>query len=290
MTKTSLAPRADGLAPLAPRFDVLLCDIWGVLHNGVRAYAAASDALVRFRAGGGRVVLVSNAPRPNAEVVRQLATLGVPDGAYDAIVTSGDVTMDLMAERAGQSLHHIGPARDTPMFGDGLARVALEGADYVVCTGLLDDETETPEDYRAAIAVMRARGLTMICANPDLVVERGHRLIYCAGAIADAYARAGGAVIYAGKPHAPIYHKALAVAAALRGGTVAPERVLALGDAIRTDVTGARGVGIPVAFIAAGIHAAELLGGDGELAPDMVEDFLGSASAQPDFIMRNLRW
>lgn len=290
MPKTSLALRADGLAPLAPRFDLLLCDIWGVLHNGVRAYAAASDALVRFRAGGGSVVLVSNAPRPNAEVVRQLAALGVPAEAYDAIVTSGDVTMDLMAERAGQSLHHIGPARDTPMFGDGLARVALEVADYVVCTGLLDDETETPEDYRAAIAVMGARGLTMICANPDLVVERGHRLIYCAGAIGDAYAASGGTVIYAGKPHAPIYDKALAVAAGLRGGAVASERVLALGDAIRTDVAGARGVGIPVAFIAAGIHAAELLGGDGELAPEMVEEFLGSASAQPDFIMRNLRW
>jgi HAD superfamily hydrolase (TIGR01459 family) len=290
MSKTSLALRADGLAPLAPRFDLLLCDIWGVLHNGVRAYAAASDALTRFRAGGGSVVLVSNAPRPNAEVVHQLAKLGVPAEAYDAIVTSGDVTMDLMAERAGQSLHHIGPARDTPMFGEGLARVALEVADYVVCTGLLDDETETPEDYRAAIAVMRARGLTMICANPDLVVERGHQLIYCAGAIADAYGAAGGTVIYAGKPHAPIYHKALAIAAGLRGGAVAPARVLALGDAIRTDVTGARGVGIPVAFIAAGIHAAELLGGDGELAEDLVAEFLGSASAQPDFVMRNLRW
>ena len=290
MLKTSPAQRADGLAPLAPRFDLLLCDIWGVLHNGVSAYAAASDALTRFRAGGGSVVLVSNAPRPNAEVVRQLAALGVPPQAYDAIVTSGDVTMDLMAERAGQSLHHIGPARDTPMFGEGLARVALEGADYVVCTGLLDDETETPEDYRAAIAVMRARGLTMICANPDLVVERGHRLIYCAGAIADAYAQAGGAVIYAGKPHAPIYHKALAVAAGLRGGAVPAERVLAVGDAIRTDVTGASGIGIPVAFIAAGIHAAELIGADGELADERVGEFLGSASAQPDFVMRNLRW
>jgi HAD superfamily hydrolase (TIGR01459 family) len=290
MPKTSHALQAGGLAPLAPRFDLLLCDVWGVLHNGVRAYEAAGDALMRFRAGGGSVVLVSNAPRPNAEVVRQLALLGVPREAYDAIVTSGDVTMDLMAERSGQSLHHIGPARDTPMFGDGLARVALDEADYVVCTGLLNDEIETPDDYREAIALMRARGLTMVCANPDLVVERGHQLIYCAGAIADAYAQAGGTVIYAGKPHAPIYDKALAVAAGLRGGAVARERVLAVGDAIRTDVTGARGVGIPVAFIAAGIHTAELLGGDGELAPDMVEEFLGSASAQPDFVMRNLRW
>ena len=201
-------------ATLAGDYDVVLCDVWGVVHNGVAAAADAGDALARFRARGGTVVLITNAPRPGERVARlTLDRLGVPRAAYDGIVSSGDVTRALIAARAGARVFHIGPERDLALFeGLDAPKAALEHADYVVCTGLYDDTVETPHDYRDVIARMRARSLPMICANPDEVVERGDKLVYCAGAIADPYAAAGGEVIYAGKPYRPIYDQALAIA------------------------------------------------------------------------------
>ncbi|HUI97062.1 MAG TPA: TIGR01459 family HAD-type hydrolase, partial [Xanthobacteraceae bacterium] len=167
----------DGFAALAPQYDVLLCDVWGVVHNGVRAFAEACDALARFRAGGGTALLITNAPRPAGVVVRLLDRLDVPHGAYDGIVSSGDVTQDVMLERRDQRVFTIGPQRDLPTFTElGIKFAPAESADYVVCTGLFDDDTETPDDYRVLLADLRARDLFMVCANPDLVVERGERL------------------------------------------------------------------------------------------------------------------
>jgi len=189
----SLPPIIDHFAPLADRYDVVLSDVWGVVHNGAAATPEACDALARFRANGGTVVLITNAPRPGEVVARiTLDRFGVPHAAYDGIVSSGDVTRALIAARAGQHLFHIGPPRDLGIF-EGLDApiVALESADYAVCSGLIDDTVETPQDYHELIERMRARALTMICANPDVVVERGHELVYCAGAIADLYAAAG---------------------------------------------------------------------------------------------------
>ena len=226
-------------APLAVRYDVVLCDVWGVVHNSLVAFAEAGEALARFRARGGAVVLITNAPRPGAVVKRQLDRLGVPHAAYDAIVSSGDVTRRIIAARRG-ALYHLGPERDRPLF-EGLAAAfaGAEDADFVVCTGLFNDEGETPEDYRPLLERLRARKLAMICANPDLVVARGTKLIYCAGALADLYTTLGGEVVYAGKPHRPIYEDALAMAAA-RGCRAPLERVLAIGDSIRTDLAGDR--------------------------------------------------
>jgi HAD superfamily hydrolase (TIGR01459 family) len=188
-----------------------------------------------------------------------LDRLGVPRTAYDDIVTSGDVARELVAARPGATVHHIGPARDRPIFSALELRFgSVEAADYVVCTGLFDDETETPEHYRDLLARMRARGLLMLCANPDLVVERGDKLIYCAGAIADLYRTMGGDVIYTGKPHRPIYEQALGAVAVVRGAAPAPARVLAIGDSVRTDLKGAAGAGLDCLFITGGIHAEEL--------------------------------
>ena len=215
-------PLTAHFAPLAAGYDVVLSDVWGVVHNGAVAFAEACDALARFRDGGGTVVLITNAPRPGDTVARlTLDPFGVPRAAYDGIVSSGDVTHALIAARAGQRVFHIGPARDLPIF-DGLdaPTAALEHADYAVCSGLTDDTVETPHDYHDLIERMRARALPMICANPDVVVERGDKLVYCAGAIADLYAAAGGNVIYAGKPYRPIYEQALAIAEAARGRPV----------------------------------------------------------------------
>ncbi len=241
----------DGLQPLADRYDLIFCDVWGVLHNGVKAYEAAGDALTRFRAKGGRVVLVSNAPRPGASVGTQLDGFGVPRTAYDAIVTSGDLTRLAIEERIEKVVHHIGPPRDMPIYGGLDTRFgSIEEADYVVCSGFDDDENETVQNYRARLEAMLRRDLLMVCANPDLIVERGHMILPCAGAIALAYEEMGGKVFYAGKPHGPVYDKALALASGLNGRPIPKERVLAVGDAIRTDIAGAAGFGVDSLLVA----------------------------------------
>jgi len=284
-------PIADHFAPLVGGYDVVLSDVWGVVHNGVAATPAACDALARFRASGGTVVLITNAPRPGEVVARfTLDRLGVPRAAYDGIVSSGDVTRALVMARAGQRLLHIGPPRDVPIF-DGLdAPIApLESADYAVCSGLTDDTVETPQDYHALIEKMRARGLPMICANPDIVVERGDKLVYCAGAIADLYAAAGGEVTYAGKPYRPIYEQALAIAQSARDAPVAHHRVLAVGDSVRTDLKGAAAFGIDCVFVTAGIHAEELGARDNPSAAAL-SDIFAAAGLFPKAVMRQLSW
>ncbi|CAN0495381.1 unnamed protein product, partial [Phaeothamnion confervicola] len=182
---------------LAGGYDAVLSDVWGVIHNGVAATPAACDALTRFREQGGTVILITNAPRPGAVVTKFLDKLNVPRSAYDGIVSSGDVTRAVMAARPGKNVFHVGPERDLPIFdGLGLNFVPVEKADYTVCTGLRDDTVETPENYRTELEAMRKRNLFMVCGNPDVVVERGDELVYCAGAIADLYRDLGGEVTY----------------------------------------------------------------------------------------------
>ena len=283
-------PFTPHFATLASGYDVVLCDVWGVVHNSLVAYAEACTALARFRRQGGTVVLITNAPRPSEVVRALLDDLQVAREAYDAIVSSGDVTRAIIATRQGQRAFHIGPARDVPMF-DGLDAplVPIESADYVVCSGLFDDTSETPQDYGALIAAMRARGLPMVCANPDIVVERGDKLVYCAGAIADLYAEAGGSVLFAGKPYRPIYEQALAVAQALRGRPTAPERVLAIGDSVRTDLGGAAAFGIDCLFVTRGIHAEEL-GGREQPDATALSDIFAAAGLVPKAVTQRLVW
>jgi len=249
----------ERFSTLAGGYDVVLSDVWGVIHNGIAATVAACDALTRFRRQGGTVMLITNAPRPGEVVTRFLDKLAVSRSAYDGIVSSGDVTRAAMAARPDKHVFHIGPERDLPIFdGLGLDFVPLAQADYVVCTGLRDDEVETPENYRAELGELLRRKMFMLCGNPDLVVERGDRLIYCAGAIADLYGTLGGEVLYAGKPHRPIYELALQRVGGLRGVTPAKPRVLAIGDSVRTDLRGATDFGLDCLFVTAGIHAEEL--------------------------------
>jgi HAD superfamily hydrolase (TIGR01459 family) len=286
-----LPPFIAHFATLAGDYDVALCDVWGVVHNGVVAAPEACDALTRFRERGGTVVLITNAPRPGERVARTiLDRLGVPRAAYDGIVSSGDVTRALIAARGEARVFHIGPERDLPLF-DGLAAsmAPLERADYVVCSGLLDDTVETPRDYEALVARMRARALPMICANPDVVVERGDKLVYCAGAIADLYVAAGGEVVYAGKPYRPIYEQALGLAEAARGQPVKHHRLLAIGDSVRTDLKGAAAFGVDALFVTAGIHAEEL--GD-RSDPDAaaLSGIFAAAGVAPKAVMHRLSW
>jgi len=277
-------------ATLAPRYDVLLCDVWGVVHNGVAATVESCAALIRFRSQGGTVVLITNAPRPGDFVQAFIDTLKVPREAYDGIVSSGDVTRSLVAARAGQRVFHVGPERDLPIFeGLDVEIAPIERADFAVCSGLYDDTRETPQDYLKLIDKMRARRLAMICANPDVVVERGDHLVYCAGAIADLYAHAGGDVVYAGKPYRPIYEQAIARAQALRSRAVDHARVMAIGDSVRTDLKGAADFHIDSLFVTAGIHAQEL-GGREEPDPTALRDMLAAAGVCPTAVMRRLEW
>jgi HAD superfamily hydrolase (TIGR01459 family) len=284
-------PLIERFAPLAADYDVLFCDVWGVVHNGVAAFADACEALSRFRSGGGTVILLTNAPRPAAAVARILDRFGVPRTAYDAIVSSGDVTRGVVEQKLNESMFHIGPPRDLPIF-DGLNVIfaPIESADYVVCSGLFDDTTETPESYREMLGLMRARQLFMVCANPDVVVERGDTLIYCAGAIADAYGALGGEVLYCGKPYMPINETALEKAASLRGGTRPPlNRVLAIGDSVRTDLSGAAAFGLECIFVTSRLHAEAY--GSRE-APDVaaLNAMFAAAGVTPKAIMRGLTW
>jgi HAD superfamily hydrolase (TIGR01459 family) len=281
---------SNSFSTLAANYDVVLSDVWGVVHNGVAAWPDACDALARFRHKGGTVVLISNAPRPGHRLVGQLDGLKVPHDAYDAIVSSGDVTVGEIAARPGVPVFHLGPARDHALF-DGLdaPRVAAEEAKYVVCSGLFDDETETPEDYRELLDTFFAHEVPMICANPDAVVERGDRLVYCAGSIADLYADMGGEVLYAGKPHYPIYEKALVSARDRRGAPPQLSRVLAIGDSVRTDLTGADALGVDCLFVTSGIHAEEL---GGREAPDLatLARLFDDAKVHPRAVTRRLMW
>jgi HAD superfamily hydrolase (TIGR01459 family) len=277
----------ERLRDLIGGVELVLSDIWGVVHNGLESFPEACEALQTFRQQGGTFILITNAPRPADSVQRQLRKLGVADETYDAIVSSGDLTRHFVADHPGKKIFWVGPERDSSIHrGLDATLTSLEAADYIICTGLFDDETESAEDYRAMLLQARERGLTLVCANPDIVVERGDRLIYCAGAIAELYRELGGEVIFYGKPHRPIYERAMALAAEQRGKPAEPGRVLAIGDSVRTDLAGAHEFGIDCLFVTRGIHSEEFEGID-QLDPASVKELFGHP---PRALMRELRW
>ena len=277
----------ERLRDLVGGTEVVLSDIWGVVHNGLEAFPVACEALHTYRQRGGTVILITNAPRPADSVQRQLRKLGVADDTYDAIVSSGDLTRHFVADHPGKKMFWLGPERDSSIHrGLNAVLAPLEQADYIVCTGLFDDETESAEDYRCMMLQARERKLTLVCANPDIVVERGDRLIYCAGAIAELYRELGGEVIFYGKPHRPIYERAMALAAEQRRHPAELRHVLAIGDSVRTDLAGAHGFGIDCLFVTRGIHSEEFEGID-QLDPASVKELFGHP---PRALMRELRW
>jgi HAD superfamily hydrolase (TIGR01459 family) len=266
---TSAIPILSSIAPLAETSEAWIVDIWGVMHNGARAHAAAGEACRRFRASGGIVVLLSNAPRPFPGVVPHMASLGVDPQAYDTGVTSGDATREMIADWRGRNILHIGPERDLGLFEGYDVRLAkAETADVIVCSGLYDDTKETPADYADLLRALHLRDVPMICANPDILVERGEQLIYCAGALAADYEAKGGKVTYAGKPHLPIYDRTLREIARLKGRPVAKDKILCIGDGVETDLLGAHNAGLRSVFIASPIFLP-----DGLSAPALAELF-----------------
>lgn len=281
---TKIIKRLD---EIVPDHDLILCDVWGVIHNGVHAWSQAYRALERARNSGIVVVLITNAPRPFGPVVRQLENLGVPDSAFDAIVTSGDVTRALI-KQGSSKVYHLGQEQDLPIY-DGLSvdLVSEQEAETVVCTGLVNDEFETPAHYAEQLKRFQKRDLPMICANPDIVVEKGHRLLWCAGSLARDYAALGGKTLIAGKPHAPIYNEAIRLAEEKSGKTIARDRILAIGDGMPTDVKGAMDNDLNLLFISDGIHSREY-GEPGNPDIDRLQKFLVLHEASPIATMKKL--
>lgn len=291
-----MIPILNSLSDISARYDVLFCDLWGCLHNGQTAYRAAVAALEAFRADGGTVILVTNSPRPRRSVAKQLYSMDAPKSCYDGIASSGDAAQAALgAGLYGEKIYHIGPERDLPFFtnekGDpyDVERVALEDAESIVCTGLFDDRTETPDDYRATVLTGVNRGLKLLCANPDIMVDVGEKRIYCAGAVAQAYEVAGGESHYYGKPHSPIYQLAWLRAEEIREDSVAENRILCIGDGINTDIQGAVGEGLDSLFITGGLAATDTGTKDGNPDAKKLESFTNAASLTPTAAMGFLR-
>lgn len=294
-------PVLTGLSEIADHYDVVLSDIWGVVHNGREHFPQSCAALRKFREKGGVVVLVTNAPRPFPPILEQLNILGAPRDCFDEVVTSGDVTLNFVAAHGQKPVYHIGPPRDLTFFsimeqqiGHRPPSVGLDQAEYVLCTGLFDDE-HSPDHYMPELEKMRARNMEFICANPDLVVHVGDHMLWCAGAIAERYEQLGGKVLQAGKPFAPIYDRALELANARRSAPVDIARVVAIGDAIRTDVKGAIDRGLDAVFVTSGIHRDELHpqaqpGAPGPMDVDAMRRMTGEANVRPIAAMSTLVW
>lgn len=289
------------LAQISDRYDAVLCDLWGCLHNGVAPFPAAVAALQAFRAKGGKVILLTNAPRPKSSVVKQLDGMGVPRDAWDDVVTSGDAAQYAMLTGAvGRKLHHIGAPKDMPFFTDfsaDLAAVAaveppfslvsINDAEGIVCTGLTDDLTQTPDDYRGILLMAKTLGLPMLCANPDIVVHWGDKLLYCAGALAQAYEKIGGTALYFGKPHPPIYDLARRRLGLL--GLRDDAAILAIGDGIGTDIQGAMSENMDAVFITGGIDATAFGAVSDTPNKDLLESWLAAKQLSPSFAMGHLR-
>jgi len=288
---TTVPPAIDGLRSIISRYDLVLCDLWGVMHNGVNAIPGANDAVIHARQAGATVMMISNAPRPGPVVAKQIEGYGVPKTAYDDVVASGDVTREELLARPGAKVFHLGPQRDLPNYeGLDLTLVDFDHADLIVCSGPFNDADDQPEQYRDLLTRAKARGLTLICANPDIVVERGDKLVWCAGALAAIYDEIGGKTIYAGKPYPQIYEIALKRAAKLRGKPVDRKRVLAVGDGLRTDILGAARNSFDSLFIARGIHAADLAGDDGAHDTEKLAKAFAEIGATPVGVMCEFIW
>ncbi len=278
--------KIDGLHALSGQYNALLCDAWGVIHDGVSLFPEAADALFQFRRSCGPVIIVTNAPRPSSIIPAQLDRLRLPRNAYDGVVTSGDATRAEIKRRMPGPFYCLGPEKDDPLYeGLDLEFSSLEDARFIICTGLVDDQTESPEVYRDLLERAVRRGSVMICANPDTIVRWGGRLIYCAGALGELYRSLGGEVVYGGKPHPPIYQLAKIKLKELNADGAGPRRILVIGDGLATDIAGANAQGLDAVFVsgAGGIH-------EGELDCESIRQMMDAERVHAVATMEALRW
>lgn len=279
------SPLIARLSSLAENYDALLCDAWGVIHNGVHLFDDVADALVQFRRTRGPVIILTNAPRPSAIIPKQLDRLGLPREAYDGVVTSGDTIRTEIKKRLPARFFRLGPEKDDPLFDSlDMDFAPFEEAEAIICTGMIHDTIETPEDYRTMLAEAAARDMEMVCANPDIKVRWGDRVIWCAGALAQLYEQLGGRVAHGGKPHRPIYDLAFDTIAGLQPG-LTRSRILCIGDGLQTDILGANRNGFDVVYVfgAGGIH-------EGARDETTVAQLLNSQDVTARATMERLVW
>ncbi len=291
----------ETLAEIAEPYDAVLCDLWGCLHDGERPIPAAVAALRAFRASGPnkRVILITNAPQPKTVIAEGLDRMGLSRSAWDDIASSGDTARAAMYRgAAGSKVWHIGEPRDEVFFEPmpaieptvTIERVALEEAEGIVCTGPFDPRAD-PNDLRPQLLYAKQKGLKLLCANPDIVVDRGETREWCAGEIARIYDVMGGESLYFGKPQPAIYDLAR-TRLANTGGTIDPSRILAIGDGIRTDIKGALGEDIDSLFVTGGLAVKETgtdRRPDRQPDPEMLEKFIESEMITPTFATGFLR-
>ena len=291
-SQTGLVPIHSNFEELANRYEALLCDVWGVLHNGVEAYEGVVEALTQYRQDGGTVLLLSNASGPSVGIPPMLEEMGIPRDAYDDVLTSGDATRaSVRTGQFGDTFWHLGPERNAVTF-EGLPQreVGEEVADFILCTALVDAEAETPDDYVTILARLKARDLDLVCANPDIIVDHGEQRRFCGGALAAAYSELGGRSHYFGKPHPPIYDLARTKLATLAGKAIADSAILAVGDGLLTDIKGANDQGIDALFVTGGI-AVERCGPSPENpTSEAVSEVCGEAGVRPTGAIARLRW
>jgi HAD superfamily hydrolase (TIGR01459 family) len=285
---------------VSDRYRAAFVDLWGCLHNGYEPFPEAVAALERFRAKGGKVLLLTNSPRPRPSVIRQLDKIGVPRDLYDDVAASGDASQfSLASGDVGAKVYHLGPERDRGFFTDlpketlknrDIQIVPLTEAEGIVCTGLFDDDTETPDDYRDTLLYAKTKGLKLLCTNPDLIVDKGDKRIYCAGAIARLYEEMGGTSLYFGKPWPPIYDLARRRLAEIAG--IEDQQVICIGDGINTDIRGAIAEDFDSLFITGGLAAADTATNtatNGQPDPARLERFLSEAQLSPTYAIGHLR-
>ncbi len=279
-----------GLAEIADRYDAILSDVWGVVHNGVAPHPGAAGALAAFRAQGGAVVLITNAPRPSPPLISMLDRMGVDRSAYDAMVSSGDATRAMLEPYRGKVVHYVGPPEENDALFDGLD-IRLGSAEEAVAVVVtdLDHDDDTPDMYRDRASLWLSRNLPLIAANPDRVVEHGDKIIYCGGALADLYEARGGMVRMAGKPYRPIYDEALRLAEKAAGRPLERSRILAIGDSVRTDAIGAAGAGLDLLFVTGSIHANEI-DAFGDPDPSAIAALIAPSGARLAGFMPRLIW
>lgn len=292
-----MATIIENLNELESNYSILFCDVWGCIHNGIEAFETANHALKNFRSKGGLVVLLTNAPRPEEAVKRQLEAIGVCRNSYDHIVTAGDAALEFITGNTlGKKIYHIGPEKDAAFFytlfstsrGSNFSFSGLDEADFIVCTGLFDDAKETPNDYKTTFEIARNRDLAMVCTNPDIYVDFGINRIFCAGALAVAYQKIGGKVYSFGKPYHEIYNFAYKL---LQNNNITTEnsKILCIGDGWNTDIVGAKNQELQSLFIANGLERKSLIGSNGALDTMKLAAFLNAKEESTDYVINYLK-
>jgi HAD superfamily hydrolase (TIGR01459 family) len=279
-----------GLGEIAADYDAFILDLWGCLHDGVAIYPAALDCLHRLKEAGKQAVILSNAPRRAADVEQRIAGMGITRDLYARLLTSGEETWRALTTQAipelqgrGNKAFAIIGAHDRSMLNDAaLVAVAPDAADFVLAIGV-ETGNETVAQFEPDLRIARGRGLPLVCANPDLVVHRGGVEEICAGAIALRYEEMGGKVIWFGKPYPAVYQRILGVLG------LKADRLLCVGDSLRTDVAGGKGIGAATLMTVGGIHHAEILVED-RIEPARLAELCRVRGIAPDFAIAHLRW